>query len=71
MAKFDFNLLDEAAESAPMTNSNKDAEQKIKAKLVHFPEKWETKIRNHIGKISLNSYITLAIYERMKKDGII
>jgi len=69
--KIDFNVLDEAYNSAPMSENKTDTENKaMKKKLISLSQDWEDKIKKHY-KGTLNSYITMAIYERMQKDGII
>lgn len=69
MSKVDFNILDKAFQSAPMgekisTNNDK------KKRLISIPQDWDDKIKNHY-KGTVNSYILMAIYERMQKDNII
>jgi hypothetical protein len=67
--KIDFNVLDEAFNSAPMSE-NKTENKVMKKKLISISQDWEDKIKKHFAG-TLNSYITMAIYERMQKDGII
>jgi hypothetical protein len=68
--KIDFNVLEQAYNSAPMTETMKVENKKKKNKLITIPEEWEIKIKNHY-KGTTNSYILVAIFERMQKDGII
>jgi hypothetical protein len=69
--KIDFDALNAAMESAPMaeqsTGTNAD---EMKKKLIQWPVVWEDKIKAGY-KGTVNSYILMAIFERMKKDGFI
>ncbi len=71
MSKVNFDVLDKAFNSAPMTES-KTIKNSIehKKKLINMPIDWEAKIKNHY-KGTVNSYILMSIYERMQKDGMI
>jgi hypothetical protein len=70
MSRVNFEILDKAYGSAPMSESKGEENSKKKKKLINISEEWEIKIKKHY-KGTLNSYITMSIYERMKKDGII
>ena len=41
-----------------------------KKKLINIPIEWEDKIRAYYGG-TVNAYITIALQERMQKDGLI
>ena len=68
-SKIDFNVLDQAFNSAPMSEANTENNEK-KKKLISIPADWDSKIKHHY-KGTINSYILMAIYERMQKDGMI
>ena len=68
--KIDFDILDQAFNSAPMTEIKIEKNNDKKKKLISIPQEWENKIKNNY-KGTLNSYILVAIYERMQKDSII
>lgn len=68
-SKIDFSALDQAFNSAPMSE-NVQANNSKKKKVISISQDWEDKIKKHY-KGTINSYITMAIYERMQKDGII
>jgi len=67
--KIDFSVLDQAFNSAPMKEIKLDNNDK-KKKLINLSQEWENRIKEHY-KGTLNSYIIMAVYERMQKDGII
>lgn len=71
MKKVNFDVLDKAFNSAPMSESNAvESSTDHKKKLINMPKDWELKIKNHY-KGTVNSYILMSIYERMQKDGMI
>jgi hypothetical protein len=71
MTKVNFDVLNKAFESAPMTETKTVQEEtEYKKKLINMPVDWEKKIKNSY-KGTLNSYILMSIYERMQKDEII
>lgn len=67
--KINFDVLDKAYNSAPMSEV-KEQSSNNKKKLINLPQDWEDKIKNHY-KGTVNSYILMAIYERMQKDGML
>ncbi len=67
--KIDYNVLDKAFNSAPMQEVKSINAGKMK-KLISIPVEWDDKIKKHFQG-TVNSYILMAIYERMQKDGII
>ena len=67
--KIDFNVLDKAFNSAPMQEAKSAGDEKMK-KLISIPIEWDDRIKRNF-KGTVNSYILMAIYERMQKDGII
>jgi hypothetical protein len=67
--KINFDALNEAMKSAPMSeNKNAENSDKKKKKLIDIPIDWETKIKESY-KGTVNGYIQMAIFERMQKDG--
>lgn len=71
MNKINFDVLDKAFNSAPMTESKTiESSSEHKKKLINMPIDWEAKIKSHY-KGTVNSYILMSIYERMQKDGMI
>ena len=67
--KIDFDVLGKAYKSAPMSE-NTVVSDGMKKKLISISEDWASKIKKHY-KGTLNSYITMAIFERMQKDGML
>ena len=71
MNKIDFNKLNEVINSAPMTEKNNIISNiDNKKKLINMPVEWENKIKESY-RGTINSYIMMAIFERMQKDGLI
>lgn len=69
--KIDFDALNAAMESAPMAEQpTASTNDEMKKKLIQWPVAWEEKIKAGY-KGTINSYILMAIFERMKKDGFI
>jgi hypothetical protein len=67
--RVDFSVLDKAMKSAPMTESTKTvSSSEKKKKLIDLPIEWEQQIKSQY-KGTVNGYIQMAIFERMKKDG--
>ena len=64
----DLQKIAQAMRSAPMTERTGTTEKK--KKLIAIPVSWEEKIRQHFGG-TVSSYITIAIQERMQKDGLL
>ena len=69
MAKVNFDVLDKAFNSAPMSEA-KAENTNNKKKLISMPQDWENKIKNHY-KGTVNSYILMSVFERMQKDGML
>lgn len=67
--KINFDVLDKAYNSAPMSEA-KEQNHNNKKKLINLPQDWEDKIKSHY-KGTINSYILMAIFERMQKDGML
>ncbi|MBY0379684.1 MAG: hypothetical protein K2P99_04720 [Burkholderiales bacterium] len=67
--KINYEVLDKAFNSAPMQESKSVGDEKMK-KLISIPIEWDDRIKRHF-KGTVNSYILMAIYERMQKDGIV
>lgn len=70
--KISLDVLDKAYNSAPMSEIKEQSNNNNinKKKLINLPQAWEDKIKNHY-KGTVNSYILMAIFERMQKDGMI
>jgi len=69
--KLDF--VNEAVESAALQEKKKNAGASNKAKKVKTIQiliDWENRIKEYHGG-TVNSYITIAIQEKMKRDGIL
>ncbi len=66
-----FDNLDLVMESANLTEKKKTStSKKKKVKTIQILLDWEEKIKEyHAG--TINSYITIAIQEKMKRDGIL
>jgi hypothetical protein len=68
--KIDFDALNAAMSSAPMKEQPSSSNDEMKKKLIQWPVAWEEKIKSGY-KGTINSYILMAIFERMQKDGFI
>lgn len=73
MAKESFlRNIEKVKSSAALSEQEKG--QKLgfvkKKKLINIPIEWEEKIRAYHGG-TLNAYITMAIQEKMKRDGLV
>jgi hypothetical protein len=68
--KINFDALNAAMSSAPMAETTNTNSEEMKKKLIQWPVAWEEKIKEAY-KGTVNSYILMAIFERMKKDGFI
>jgi hypothetical protein len=69
--KLDF--VDEAVESAALQEKKKatgSSSKKKKVKTIQILIDWENRIKEYHGG-TVNSYITMAIQEKMKRDGIL
>jgi len=69
--KLDF--VDEAVESAALQEKKKasgSSSKEKKIKTIQILIDWENKIKEYHGG-TVNSYITMAIQEKMKRDGIL
>ncbi|HIP20706.1 MAG TPA: hypothetical protein EYG70_06245 [Sulfurimonas sp.] len=69
--KLDF--VDEAVESAALQEKKKasgSSSKEKKIKTIQILVDWENKIKEYHGG-TVNSYITMAIQEKMKRDGIL
>ncbi len=66
--KINFDAIDEAMKSAPMSEIQNTNTDKKKKKLIDIPVDWEIKIKESY-KGTVNGYIQMAIFERMQKDG--
>jgi hypothetical protein len=62
----------EKVKSSAAMNENVKNEKSFnkKKKLINLPVEWEDKIKAYYGG-TINSYIMIAIQERMQKDGLI
>ena len=72
MAKQSFLKNIEKVKSSAAMNENVKNEKSFnkKKKLINLPVEWEDKIKGYYGG-TINSYIMIAIQERMQKDGLI
>ena len=72
MAKQSFLKNIEKVKSSAAMNENVKNEKSFnkKKKLINLPVEWEDKIKAYYGG-TINSYIMIAIQERMQKDGLI
>lgn len=69
--KLDF--VDEAVESAALQEKKKatgSSSKEKKVKTIQILIDWENRIKEYHGG-TVNSYITMAIQEKMKRDGIL
>lgn len=63
--------IEKVKSSAAMNENVKNAKSfNKKKKLINLPVEWEDKIKAYYGG-TINSYIMIAIQERMQKDGLI
>lgn len=73
--------IDKAMDGASMkTTANiekkKNVEKKLFQKMIKFPNEWNDLLKEHLSSevshiTNVNQYINNAIYEQMKKDGIL
>jgi hypothetical protein len=72
MAKASFLKNIEQVKSSAAMNENENIKKTFekKKKLINIPIEWEDKIRAYHGG-TVNAYITIALQERMQKDGLI
>lgn len=72
MAKSSFLKNIEKVKSSAAMNENEGVKKAFnkKKKLINIPVEWEDKIRAYYGG-TVNAYITIALQERMQKDGLI
>jgi hypothetical protein len=72
MAKASFLKNIEQVKSSAAMNENENIKKTFekKKKLINIPVEWEDKIRAYHGG-TVNAYITIALQERMQKDGLI
>jgi hypothetical protein len=69
--KQNLDFVDQAVKSANLKESNTASPNKEKKiKTIQILVDWEDKIKNYYGG-TVASYITMAIQEKMKKDGIL
>ncbi len=69
--KQNLDFVDQAVKSANLKESNTaSANKEKKIKTIQILVDWEDKIKNYYGG-TVASYITVAIQEKMKKDGIL
>lgn len=69
--KENLDYVDQAIQSANLRENSKTITNKEKKiKTIQILLEWENKIKNYHGG-TINSYITMAIQEKMKKDGIL
>lgn len=69
--KQNLDFVDQAIKSAGLKETNTDTNNKVKKiKTIQILVDWEDKIKNYYGG-TVASYITMAIQEKMKKDGIL
>ncbi len=69
--KENLDYVDQAIQSANLRENSKtiiSKEKKIKT--IQILIEWENKIKNYYGG-TINSYITMSIQEKMKRDGIL
>ncbi len=66
-----FDNLDLVMDSATLTEKKKNSNnKKKKVKTIQILVDWEEKIKEYHGG-TISSYITMAIQEKMKRDGIL
>ncbi|MFA5501918.1 MAG: hypothetical protein WC253_04690 [Sulfurovaceae bacterium] len=69
--KQNLDFVDQAVKSANLKESNTASTNKEKKiKTIQILVDWEDKIKNYYGG-TVASYITMAIQEKMKRDGIL
>lgn len=69
--KDNLDFVDQAVESANLQEkSNTPKDRKKKVKTIQILVDWEDKIKAYHGG-TVTSYITMAIQEKMKRDGIL
>ncbi|MBN2721818.1 MAG: hypothetical protein JXQ77_03245 [Campylobacterales bacterium] len=69
--KQNLDFVDQAIQSAGLKETNTDTNNKVKKiKTIQILVDWENKIKNYYGG-TVASYITMAIQEKMKRDGIL
>ncbi len=69
--KDNLDFVDQAVESANLQEkSNTPKDRKKKVKTIQILIDWEDKIKAYHGG-TVTSYITMAIQEKMKRDGIL
>jgi len=69
--KQNLDFVDQAVKSANLKESNTTSTNKEKKiKTIQILVDWEDKIKNYYGG-TVASYITMAIQEKMKRDGIL
>ncbi len=69
--KDNLDFVDQAVESANLQEkSTKQQNKKKKVKTIQILVDWEDKIKAYHGG-TVTSYITMAIQEKMKRDGIL
>lgn len=71
--KNNLNFVEEAVNSASLKENTKDInidKKEKKIKTIQIIIDWENKIKEYHGG-TVSSYITIAIQEKMKRDGII
>ena len=69
--KQNLDFVDQAVKSANLKETNTDTQNKAKKiKTIQILVDWEDKIKNYYGG-TVASYITMAIQEKMKRDGIL
>lgn len=69
--KENLDYVDQAIQSANLRENSKTITNKEKKiKTIQILLEWENKIKNYHGG-TINSYITMAIQEKMKRDGIL
>jgi len=65
-----FDNLDLIIDSANLIEKKKTLNKKKKVKTIQILVDWEEKIKEYHGG-TISSYITIAIQEKMKRDGIL
>jgi hypothetical protein len=76
MSDINFDDLDKAAKSAPLTKSDSSKKKPIKnieqkARLIHYPKEWEQRHVEHFGKTNMSSYIVGAFRDKLVNDGVL
>jgi len=73
MARKDhLNMIDDALDSAALkeTQQHKSINKEKKVKTINLSVAWENSIKEYFGG-TVSGYITMAIQEQMKRDGIL